>query len=171
MARFPFKAAERLTLGHLQSEVSNVLDQLWHRGLATGPLDGQDYAPPVELREEPARYVVTAEVPGIDPSVLEITASLASVTISGEKLSSPLPEDVPDDQCRIVQSERRYGSFKRVVPLPGPIATDAVLASLRDGVLEIVLPKAAESVQATVRVEVCSADEPKPSSSPSGEGL
>ena len=154
----PFEAAERSSFGSLQSELTGLLERLWHRGLVIGPLDGQDYAPPVELREEPGRYVVTVELPGVSASSLEVTAVLAEVTICGEKLSAGLGEVPEGALCRVVHSERAYGRFRRAVPLPGPMRAEAASASLTDGVLEVALPKAAESVPTAVRVEVHSPD-------------
>ena len=71
MSRFPFRAPEKLSLEGLQSEFSGLIERWWHRGFSTGPLDGQDWAPPMELRDEPDLYRVTVELPGIDRSAIQ----------------------------------------------------------------------------------------------------
>lgn len=161
MLKSPFKAAERLSINNLQAEVGNLLERLWRYGVNTGPLDGHGYAPPIELREEADRYVLTAEVPGIGAESLELSVALGSVTISGEKPrvaetqpDAPLPEDLP----RVIQSERRYGDFRRIVAVPGAIQRDNVTAAVKQGVLTVVLPKAGGTAPGEVRVQVQAMD-------------
>ena len=67
MSRFPFRTPEKLSIDSLQSELSSLIGRWWHCGLATGPLDGQDWAPPVELTEETDAYRVAIELPGVPP--------------------------------------------------------------------------------------------------------
>jgi HSP20 family protein len=156
----PFKAAERLSLTNLQSEVSSLLERLWRVGVSTGPLDGQDYAPPLELREEGGRFVLTAELPGVTPPTLEVTATLTSVTLSGEKPQpvQPLSEGCEPAESKIIQGERRYGRFRRTVGLPSAIRVDGVSAKLSGGILTLDLPKSAGAAPAQVRVEVRQAE-------------
>ena len=59
-----------------------------------------------------------------------------------------------DQPVDVIESERQYGSFKREVRLPGTIETDAMSATVSNGVLEIILPKASEPVPNDVRVEI-----------------
>lgn len=158
MIKTPFRgAAEKLSLANIQSEVSGVLERLWRTGLSTGPLDGQDYAPAIELREEPARFVLTAEVPGVNASMLDVRADAASVTITGEK-PMPAPPAIPgsteEEVSRVLQCERRFGHFRRTVGLPGSIMTEGVAARLTDGVLTVEMPKAPGSVTHEVRINV-----------------
>jgi len=152
----PFKGSERISLANIQSEVSNLLERLWRYGVSTGPFDGQDFAPAIELREELDRYVVTAELPGLTATALEITAGPASVTIAGEKArpAAPTTEGVQPEYPRVLQNERRYGRFARTVALPGSIQTDAVSAELSEGVLSIGMPKIAAPKPVEIRVDI-----------------
>ena len=154
MSKIPFKAGEKLTLESLQAEFGKFFERLWHCGISTPPLDGQDCSPPVELRNEPQRYVVMVELPGVDRSAIEVLAEGASLTISGGKTSPPMPEVPQGQSADVVRTERRYGSFKRVIGLPGSIQADAVSAALTDGVLEVVLPKSPGTGPVSVRVDV-----------------
>jgi HSP20 family protein len=148
-----------LTLNALQSEFRNYLGQLWHSGFNLGPMDGMDFAPPVELREEPDAYRVLVDVPGVPLSQIEVTGTQTGLRISGQKLSpeSPLAEDRP--QGRVLQSHRQYGSFSRKIDMPAPIDINQVSAQLNNGVLEVIAPKTGQSVPVDVHIEVKAGEE------------
>ena len=155
MSRFPFRAPEKLSLEGLQSEFSGLIERWWHRGFSTGPLDGQDWAPPLEWRDELDVYRVTIELPGVDRSAIELTAQATCLSISGERRQPPTPSEGEEAPAsRVVQTERCYGSFKRAITLPGPVRVDSISAALTDGVLELTLPKAAGPAPSDVRIEI-----------------
>ncbi len=161
MLKAPFRAAERLTLSNIQNEVSTLLERLWHSGLSTGPLDGQDLAPPVDVVEEPERFVIHLELPGVSAGAVDITAGQMSVSIGGEKAAGTAPageacatEVPPAAAPRTLQNERRYGRFHRIIDLPSSILVEQVSAAIKDGILTVVLPKSAGAVASTVRVRV-----------------
>lgn len=160
--RSPLKAAER-SLSSLQSEMTNVLDRLWKFGVSTGALDGQEFWPAVELREEAERFVLTAELPGISLSQLEVTAGPATLTITGDKVKNGPASEAEAPYPRLLADERRYGRFTRAITLPGSIRTDAISASMADGVLTVELLKVAAPKPVEIRVEVSKpADSPAP---------
>ena len=151
MSKIPIPTREQLSIEGLQSQFSNLMEKLWHCGLGTPPLDGQDWAPRVELRDESDRYLVLAELPGVARSAIEVSAQSTSVVLSGEKAGPAGPDDSGATGGR---SERRYGAFRRQIDLPGGIEVDKIPASLADGVLELVLPKAREGRAVNVQVKV-----------------
>jgi len=63
-----------------------------------------------------------------------------TLQVTGDKLSSAGSEQ--PSTGKTLYSERRYGGFRRLVNLPGPVRIDEVRAVLVDGVLTITLPKA-----------------------------
>ena len=157
MTRLPFRTPEKLSIEGLQSELSSLIDRWWHCGVSTGPLDGQDWAPAVELRDEPDAYRIQIEVPGIDRSSIELTAQGSSLLVCGEKVQPPVAtsDAGPDDQAgRIVHSERRYGTFKRAISVPGPVDVDSISATLADGVLSVTLPKTTGAGPQDVRIDI-----------------
>lgn len=151
--RSPLKAAER-SLSSLQTEMTNVLDRLWRFGVSTGALDGEEFWPAIELREDVDRFVLTAELPGISLGQLEVTAGPATLTITGDKVKQVPPADGDAPYPRLLADERRYGRFTRTISLPGSIRTDAINAAMADGVLTIELPKVAAPKPVEIRVEV-----------------
>jgi HSP20 family protein len=150
MARLPFRKDIPLSLGDVQDEVNRLFDRLWHGGVVTGPLDGQDWAPAIDVAEETDRFVVTAELPGLETAGVDVAISGDALTIKGEKLS----DRREDDDRTYLRSERRYGTFSRTVPLPATVDAEKVTARCSHGILEIVLPKKEEARPKSITVTV-----------------
>jgi HSP20 family protein len=104
-----------------------------------GQLVGSDapgWTPPVDLFETDDAFVLTAELPGLRRSEIDIQAEESRIVIRGERTSS----QVSCEQYHRV--ERGHGRFSRSFMLPEPIDVEAVTADLKDGVLTVTLPKA-----------------------------
>jgi HSP20 family protein len=104
--------------------------------------------PAVDIAEDDARYVVTAELPGTKREDITVEAHENVLTIRGEKRSE---REEKKEQSRWV--ERSYGSFSRSFTLPGDADTNRVSASFRDGVLSIEIPKAEEAKPKTITIK------------------
>jgi HSP20 family molecular chaperone IbpA len=95
----------------------------------------------IEDRLEDDRYVVRAELPGVDPAKdVEITVSDGVLTISAER-----QEEITDKG----RSEFHYGSLMRRVALPAGAVEDKVVARYKDGILDVTVP--IEAVRAEPR--------------------
>jgi len=150
MSLLPFGKDVPVSIGDLQSEMNRVFDRFWHGGLATGPLDGQDWAPPLDVIEQEDRYVIRAEVPGLEAKDIEVSVTGSTLTLRGHK-ASELRED---DDSNVIRAERRFGSFHRAVELPAAVETEGVAACCKRGVLEIALTKKEDARAKTIRVDV-----------------
>jgi HSP20 family protein len=106
------------------------------------------WVPAFDISENEKEYIVTAELPGIDPKDLDVTLSDGILTVKGEKKQEK--EDKGKDYHRI---ERRYGSFHRSFQIPGEIKADKVDASYKNGILKLILPKAESSVAKKIEVK------------------
>ncbi len=95
------------------------------------------WVPAFDVIEKEKEYVVTAEVPGIDPKDIDITISNGILTIKGEKKREQESKDE-----NYYYMERQYGTFQRSFRLPDEVKTDEVDAKYKNGVLTLVLPKA-----------------------------
>ncbi len=122
----------------LRNEFDRWLDRLWHSGWTTSPLDGQDWAPRLDVVDEEDRYRVRAEVPGLSAEDVEVSILDSVLTIKGEKPSARKP----GDDENFLRTECRYGSFCRTFQLPTEVRDDAVQATCKNGVLLIEIPKA-----------------------------
>ena len=101
------------------------------RGLAK-----QAFQVAVDIREEDDAFSVDAEVPGLASEDIKVDIEKNVLTLSGERKVEK--EETKDKYRRV---ERQYGSFTRSFSLPETVDTDNVSADLKDGVLELRLPK------------------------------
>jgi HSP20 family protein len=94
---------------------------------------------PLDVVENEDVYTVKANIPGINPSDIEITFNDNVLTIKGELKSE---EEVKDSRYHM--RERRYGAFSRSISLGDHINGDKITATYENGVLILSLPKAEE---------------------------
>lgn len=94
------------------------------------------WRPAVDIKEESDRFVILADLPGVDPKDIEITMENGMLTIRGERKSEK--EEEREGFHRV---ERVRGTFYRRFSLPDTANTEKIDAKGRDGVLEIILPK------------------------------
>ena len=99
-----------------------------------------DFVPSIDVFEEGNELVVKAELAGIKRDDIKVEFSGNTLTLSGVKKAEEKVER--KDFYRVEQS---YGSFSRTLDLPEGINIDKVKASYRDGLLEIRIPRTAES--------------------------
>src|SRR5438445_3977178 len=99
--------------------------------------NGQQLAVPVDLWETKDAYHLRADLPGLTPDDIEISATADTFEVSGELGSTA---DVPNEGW--LRQERRSGKFARSFTVPMQIDPTKVEAKFTNGVLELVLPKA-----------------------------
>lgn len=101
---------------------------------------GSAWLPPVDVSETNDEVRVLVDLPGVAGEAVELTVDGALLTIQGRRPAPPAP--APEATARREHlSERPGGPFHRQLALPCEVNLDAVRAEMRDGVLEIVLPK------------------------------
>lgn len=104
---------------------------------AFGPEGVGSWVPPVDIVEEPERLVFRAEIPGVSKDDIDIKVENGTLIIQGEKKQEG---EVNGETAHRV--ERFYGAFTRSFSLPATIDAEKIQARYKDGVLELVLPKA-----------------------------
>lgn len=95
----------------------------------------EPWSPPLDVYETPDETLVLVELPGVDPSRVELSVTGNVLTARGAKPPNQALE--PFLRAR----ERRLGEFAVQVPLPSSVDFDSARAEARDGVLTIHLPK------------------------------
>jgi len=148
MAGYFFPGELPFPLQNIRHEFDQLLDRVWHGGINTPPLDGQDWAPCIDAVDDGERYVVRIEVAGLSAEDVEVSVLGSTLMITGCK---PRPAK-KGEGSRVLRGECRFGSFSRKLELPSAVQDDAVSASCRNGVLELVVPKKAEARGRTIRV-------------------
>jgi HSP20 family protein len=104
---------------------------------------GTAWAPPIDVYETEDRYVVTAEVPGVSREDIDLAVHDNRLTIRGTRRGD-LSEKATQ---HFHQVERGHGTFERTFQFADPVLTEQISADLRDGVLTVMLPKAASPRQ------------------------
>ena len=125
-------------LRRFHDEVSRLFDEDYY-GVAGGDQSSaatSHWAPAVDIKEEQDRYVLRADVPGVDSKDIEITMENGVLTIKGER---KLEEKEEREGYKRV--ERVYGTFFRRFTLPDTADAEKVSASSKNGVLEVTIPK------------------------------
>ena len=101
-----------------------------------GTVGFEDITPAVDLYEEGKDLVMKSDMPGVKKEDLHIDLSENLLTISGEKKMEETAEKGGLYRC-----ERSYGRFSRSFELPLNVDREKITASLKEGVLEIRIPK------------------------------
>jgi len=101
--------------------------------------DGAWWIPQVDVHEEPERFAVLIDVPGVEPKDIEITAEKGVLTIRGERHAR-----TQEESTAYRRLERRSGKFLRRFTLPDSANLDAISAKHTQGVLEVTIPKQAK---------------------------
>lgn len=105
--------------------------------------------PPLEMTETKQAYKLTAELPGLEASDVEVSCEDGVLRIAGEKRDEREEEE---QGCRI--SERSYGAFERLVKLPANADAGTIKARCRNGVLTVTIAKTAGADKASSKIAV-----------------
>jgi HSP20 family protein len=97
-------------------------------------------APRMDVVERDDEFVVHAELPGVNKDAIEVSIEDGVITVSAETRS----ETEEKEGDRVIRQERRYGKYLRSLRLGKDIDQKRVRATYKDGILELVLPKAEE---------------------------
>ncbi len=104
------------------------------------------WQPPLDVYETADGFVVVVDVPGVAPSRLDVTLENGVLMIRGERSFAGSGGEGRPGSGNYHRIERRFGSFARSVSLPSSaVAPEGVTARTADGVLTIVVPKAASA--------------------------
>ncbi len=103
---------------------------------------GLVFRPDVDILERSDAFVIHADMPGVSDKTIEIDLDKGVLTLNAR------PAEVEDDgegDSRPLHSEYRSGGYHREFRVSEDIDSSSVSATMKDGVLEVLLPKSAES--------------------------
>lgn len=126
----------------MMRKMSDEMDQLFERFLGRpmafrfgqGGVPGK-WMPTVEVTQRDGELIICAELPGLKKEAIRIEIRQGKLLMEGER-PKPDTQVVPQGFRR---SERNYGPFYRMIPLPESIDANHCVARLHEGVLEITL--------------------------------
>ena len=128
----------------MKYEPWNLLDQMrreMDRAMDTRADEGSsvatsDWVPAVDIKEEKDRFVIIADIPGVDPKDIEVHMENGMLTIKGEKET-----EKKEEREGYKRVERSYGSFYRRFSLPDTADAEKITAKSNNGVLEVSIAK------------------------------
>ncbi|WP_306120882.1 MULTISPECIES: Hsp20/alpha crystallin family protein [unclassified Roseitalea] len=137
---------------HLQRDINRVFEDFWSRferpfAGTNGGLTG--FGPTTDVTETDEAIEVAIELPGLSEKDVEVSLTEDVLTIRGEK-----KHESEDKRKGVYISERSWGSFYRMVPLPPGVDADKASADFKRGVLTVTLPKTPEAQSKIKRIEV-----------------
>jgi HSP20 family protein len=140
MARYPQWGGQGTT-----DPVRQIVDRLFEGNFLLGGSKDESsvvtsqWIPLVDIKEEPNRFVLYADIPGVNPEEIEVQMDKGLLTIKGERTSAV------DDRERFSRIERQHGSFHRRFALPDSADPEGITATGHNGVLQITNPKRPET--------------------------
>ncbi|TAK87501.1 MAG: Hsp20/alpha crystallin family protein [Betaproteobacteria bacterium] len=145
-------APERMLRPALFSDFDRMFDDFfgrrWMRPFGwERPLGEMVSLPSVDVIDRDDEVVVRADVPGYKKEDIEISVSGSSLTIKGETKAEEKEEKGDYYRCEI-----SHGAFSRTVALPADVDDSKARASMKDGVLELALPKLEKSRRHTISI-------------------
>lgn len=132
----------------LQRDMNRLFDSLARTG-DSGLGSDIAFMPAAEIQETPEAIQLKLEVPGMEAKDLDVQVTAEAVAIKGDRKS-----ETKTEEKGVTRSEFRYGSFRRVIPLPARIKNDQVQAEYKNGVLNLTLPKAEAEKNKVVKVNL-----------------
>ncbi len=107
-----------------------------------------DWVPAVDIIEEKDRFVLRADVPGVNTEDIEVAMDNGVLSVSGERHAI-----APADDTGVQRIERATGRFLRRFTLPDTADAEGISARTSNGILEVVIPKAPEIQARRITVE------------------
>lgn len=135
-------------VSNLRNQMNKFFDQNFlKRGFITG---AEHFGPRIDLYQTDQEVVASAELPGIESKDdIEVSVTPDTLSLKGElKRFNEVEED------SIFHSERYYGSFSRMLPLPSEVKPEETKASYRNGLLEIRMPKSEKGQKKVHKVQI-----------------
>jgi HSP20 family protein len=134
-------------MGRLHRQIDQIFGDSFASPAATGE-NSVAWIPTVDIHEEPEKFVVKADLPGVDPKDISITAENRVLTLRGQRTF-----ERSENQKGFERLERVEGSFLRRFTLPNNVQDDQIKARHVNGVLEVTIPKVATPEPRRVSVE------------------
>lgn len=135
----------------IKERVDRLFDDIMNEGRQEPAQSSGCWSPRVDIYETEEHFVVNAEVPGVNQDDLSIQLNRNVLTISGYR---PLYSEITKQQDGTFHRiECSYGKFKRSFSLPDTIEHNNIKALLKDGVLQIKIPKKKTVLSRQITIE------------------
>ena len=127
----------------LDSDISSLVDLLPSWGVSRA------FAPAVDLIETADEIILEADMPGLQPSDIEVKVENGTLRVYGKRT-----KEKSEHATTYYLYERSYGEFARSVALPETVDSENVTARYQNGVLTVTLPKREEAKPKPIKIDV-----------------
>jgi len=133
-------------LARIEQELNKVFNEFLPAG-RTETVQIQAWNPRVDVYEKDDKLIVEAEIPGAKKEDIEVKIKDNAIVVKGE-----VKKEEEKKEENYYRSERFYGKFERVIPLPVEVKAEEAKATFENGILKLEIPKA--TAEKEVKIEV-----------------
>jgi HSP20 family protein len=131
---------EKVPEEHVQEQVDRLVETLTE--FAAPGIAGTEWKPSIALWEGKNEIILVVDLPGVRRDSVHVAVNRGVIQIQGER---SLPQDKNGDERTLRYAEQPFGKFRRTIPIPLATRFEELQAQLRDGILEIRVPREAEA--------------------------
>lgn len=132
----------------IQERMSHIFDEAFARGAGVDA-SGCAWLPQTDIYETRDTIILKVELPGVDIEDVDVEIKENMLSLKGERR---LPTELKNENYH--RMECFYGAFHRVFTLPSVVDREMVKANLKEGILEITVPKADEKKLKNIKVDI-----------------
>ena len=120
----------------MMRRLSEEMDRAFSSSFGLGRFGASGmWSPPIEVRERNNQLEISAELPGLNKDDVHVECTDEGIIIQGEK-----KQESESDEGGIHRTERSYGRFYRMIPIPDGANAEQAKAEFKDGVLQVRVP-------------------------------
>lgn len=139
----------------LQNQINSIFDDFlgdWGEILPRRwEKEMKNFSPAIDVKESDKAYVLTAEMPGMKESDIDLSFEDNTLFIKGEKKTE---EEEKSEDKKYYRKERTHGQFMQAVPFSKEIEMEKVTAEMKNGLLTVNLPKLAQSPLSKKKISI-----------------
>lgn len=137
----------------LINDMHNLMENLWQRTFDLDTRNASEsrsqWLPAIDIREEEDKFLISADLPGVDPKNIDISLENNVLTLKGKR------EEVHEEKKgSFYRMERMQGQFYRQFTLPTAVDSKHIIAKSKQGVLEVTIPKKEKTEIKKIEVKV-----------------
>jgi HSP20 family protein len=132
----------------IQNEMNRLFEGYFGRPGRTAQAAERFWSPAVDMYETKDELVLAVELPGLSEKDIRLTVDGDTLVVRGERMRSG---EVKEDG--FYRAERWFGKFERALSLPMPVQADKIVATYREGVLTVKLPKVEAVKPKEIKIE------------------
>jgi HSP20 family protein len=133
------------------NDMRNLMENFWEStfDLDTSRVFSGQWSPAIDIKEEKDKFLISADLPGVDPKDIEISFENNMLTLKGKR-----EETHEESKGSYYRLERSQGQFYRQFTLPAVVDSTHIIAKSKQGVLEVTIPKKEQKEAKKIEVKV-----------------